>query len=538
MTDTPDPYDPCPCGSGKKYKFCCYQKARDLPLERFSAQWAEADPPPEAGLFSSLKTPALAEGMLLNSRGVRLLAAGDYEGAIELFRKAMLPGLEDFYTPSNNLALCLYITGRLEETIRVQSQSLKDSSLPNPFGLANLATFHYANGDEALSRQCLEDALKLKMPSSDACVKVCEALSRFKRHQAILTLADASPYRSNPDVCFFTGVAAANLGDRARAKMDLSRQKESHFKAEMIRRYREHLRDGTAPHTVLEDWPYLFSYEVCPYELIKAAMSEEKTTWFERRIVLDVAEVFLNETAAKPEPAIELLSGVRHPETAAFLWKITKGSFGPDRLRMAALQRLKEMGELQPKQEVEVLIKGKLTKVAMNGTNLNPDFRFGGTLPDALDKIYTKAIMDAQKPNPNWDAIGRLYMRISREAPHYYPARFNYAITLLNRGRMDEAELLVRALVEEQPAYLFARATLLQIILKKNRMAEAAELIKTATIPEETHPLAMSSWLVAQTLYFEKTGEVDMARETIQSAYRIAPESPSVKSLYKNYHEK
>ena len=171
----------------------------------------------------------------------------------------------------------------------------------------------------------------------------------------------------------------------------------------------------------------------------------------------------------------------------------------------------------------------------MNGTKLNPDFRFGGTLPDDLDKLYAKAIMDAQKANPNWAAIGRLYTRIIREAPHYYPARFNYAITLLNRGRMDEAEIGVRALVEEQPAYLFARATLLQIVLKKNRMAEAAELIKTATIPAETHPLAMSSWLVAQTLYFEKIGEADAARDNIQSAYHIAPESPSVQTLYKKY---
>ncbi len=307
MTDTPDPYDPCPCGSGKKYKFCCYQKARDLPLERFSTQWAEAEPPPEAGLFSSLKTPALAEGMLLNSRGVRLLAAGDYEGAIELFRKAMLSGLEDFYTPANNLALCLYVSGRLGEAIRVQSQSLKDSSLPNPFGLANLSTFHYIDGDEALSRQCLDDALKLDMPSADACVKVCEALARFKRHQDILTLADASPYRSNPDVCFFTGVAAANLGDRVRAKQDLSRPKESHFKAEVIRRYQAHLREDTAPHTVLGDWPYLYSQEVIPRDLLETEILDKTKDWRDRRLILDICEVFCNEKPAASAQVLDML---------------------------------------------------------------------------------------------------------------------------------------------------------------------------------------------------------------------------------------
>lgn len=26
---SPEAYSPCPCGSGKKYKFCCLQKDRD-----------------------------------------------------------------------------------------------------------------------------------------------------------------------------------------------------------------------------------------------------------------------------------------------------------------------------------------------------------------------------------------------------------------------------------------------------------------------------------------------------------------------------
>jgi tetratricopeptide (TPR) repeat protein len=531
MTDTPDPYDPCPCGSGKKYKFCCYQKARDLPLERFSTQWVGAEP---LATNQTFLVNVSEENILTNSRGVRLMAAGDYEGAIKLFRQAIKAG-PDYYTPANNLALCLYIIGRLGEAIRVQSQSLKDSSLPNPFGLANLATFHYIDGDEALSRQCLDDALKLPMPSADACIKVCEALARFKRHQDILNLVDASLYRNNPDVSFFTGVAAANLGDRVRAQQDLSRPKESHFKAEIIRRYRQHLREDTTPHTVLGDWPYLYSQEVCPHGLLEAEFLDDPKDWSDRRVILDICEVFFNEKPSVAPKTIEMLQNHKHPDVIPFLWKIANGSFGPDDLRIKALNHLQHAGAVKPGQQVEILIKGELKKVVMNGTKLNPDFRFGGTLPDDLDKLYAKAIMDAQKANPNWAAIGRLYTRIIREAPHYYPARFNYAITLLNRGRMDEAEIGVRALVEEQPAYLFARATLLQIVLKKNRMAEAAELIKTATIPAETHPLAMSSWLVAQTLYFEKIGEADAARDNIQSAYHIAPESPSVQTLYKKY---
>jgi len=533
--DTVNPYDPCLCGSGKKYKFCCYQKVRDLPLERFSTHWVAAEPPPETDIFASLKAPALAESMLLNSKGLRLLAAADYEGAIELFRKAMLPGLEDFYTPSNNLALCLYVTGRLAEAIRVQSQSLKDSSFPNPFGLANLSTFHYIAGEEALSRQCLDDALKLKMPSADACVKVCEALARFKRHQNILDVADASPYRSNPDVCFFTGVAAANLGDLARAKMDLSRQKESHFKAEIIRRYRAHLREGTAPHTVLGDWPYLYSQEVIPRDLLEFEFLDNKKDWRDRRLVLDICEVFCNEKPSAAAEALDMLENIIHPDVIPFLWKIANGSFGPDEFRIKALTQLQHSGAVTPGQEVEVLIKGEKKKVILSGTRLNPDFRFGGELPKKLGLLYEKAVLDAQKKRPDWAAQKKIYHRIMQEAPDYYPARFNYAVSLLHQGHRDEAEGILRTLIKEQPDYLFAWANLLHILISKDCLAEAEELIKKAPIPEETHPHALVAWLVAKTLFYKKTEDEDSTADTIASAYDIAPNNPTVQALYDEY---
>jgi tetratricopeptide (TPR) repeat protein len=531
MTDTPEPYDPCPCGSGKKYKFCCYQKARDLPLERFSTQWVGAEPPAANQTFL---VSVSEENLLTNSRGLRLMAAGDYEGAMKLFKQAMKAG-PDFYTPPNNLALCLYVTGRLEEAIRVQSQCLKDSSLPNPFGLANLATFHYIDGDEGLARQCLDDALKLDMPSVDACIKVCEALGRFKRHQDILTLVDASPYRSNPDICFFAGVAAANLGDRARAKTDLSRQKENHFKAEMIRRYRQHLRDGTAPHTVLGDWPYLYSQEVIPSNLLESEILDKTKDWRDRRLVLDICEVFCNERPSASAEVLDMLEGFKHPDAVPFLWTIANGSFGPDQLRMAAITQLQHAGAVKRGQEVEILMEGERRKIALTGTRINPDFRFGGELPKALETLYIKACKDTHKKRTNWTANGKAFQRVIQEAPDYYPARFNYAVSLFHQGRVDEAEEILRALVKEQPEYLFAWANLLHVLIRKECLAEAEELIKRAPVPEETHPHAMVAWLVAKTMFYKKTEDEDGAADTIASAYDIAPDHPTVQVLYDEY---
>lgn len=37
-----DPYDPCSCGSGKKFKFCCMSRMKNFDLEQFIADFAEA----------------------------------------------------------------------------------------------------------------------------------------------------------------------------------------------------------------------------------------------------------------------------------------------------------------------------------------------------------------------------------------------------------------------------------------------------------------------------------------------------------------
>lgn len=35
-----NPYSPCPCGSGRKYKFCCAKRMKSFDLNRFIADFA------------------------------------------------------------------------------------------------------------------------------------------------------------------------------------------------------------------------------------------------------------------------------------------------------------------------------------------------------------------------------------------------------------------------------------------------------------------------------------------------------------------
>jgi hypothetical protein len=65
--------DPCPCGSGRKYKLCCQAKEVTVDL---AAPWAQSAPAP--------KTKALA----LVAKAQRLWADGKQTDAISAFREA------------------------------------------------------------------------------------------------------------------------------------------------------------------------------------------------------------------------------------------------------------------------------------------------------------------------------------------------------------------------------------------------------------------------------------------------------------------
>ena len=527
-----DPYSPCPCGSGKKYKFCCYLKRDE------NAAGSGTYPFPKSSLFnkeleltSSINNP---EDIRQFEEGLRLMKNCDFNAAIPIFRK-VITSSPKFYSPANNLALCLFATGRIEDAIQVQNESINKSPLPNPFGLCNLASFYYIKGDLISARRFLDMAVESEMPSVDACVKVCEVLARFHLHQDILNFVSTTEFENDPNICFYTGIAAANLDDRERAQSDLARVPLGYHKAAMARRYLDHLSEGSAPHTVSGDWPYLLLYEICPYDLIKKSSDSELNEWAHRAVMADVCEAMLNESVDEVKPVAGIISGLKHPNATELLWKIVKGSYGPDELRIEALNILKMNGNIDRKEIIKVLLDGEIREIDLTSTCLNSDFRFGEKLPPKLDKQYTRVIKIMQKKKPDWDAADKLLQGIMREAPDYYPAKYNYAITLLQRRRKKEAEPIVREIVEAYPEYLFARSTLLQILLADDRIDEAEELITSLPKIEDTHPDAMAVWMTGQVIYYEYLEDYDKAADYAQKAYDLAPHLASVQRLWESY---
>jgi len=520
-----DLYKPCPCGSGKKYKFCCLAKPResvsDPPTLRVLRGEDEDD-----GEWVALDEVTIEAGKRECDKGLRLMGQSKFKQAIPWFRKA-LERTSVVYTSANNLAICLYVTGKLDEAIAVKEKSLAESPLANPFGLANLATFYWIRGDESAAEACIEEAMALPFPSVDTCIKICEVLARYKRHKTILKVVDASIYGEDPAVCFFSGVAAANLGKSVRAQADLKRVSVGYNPAVVAQRYLSHMPEKSAPHTVMGDWPYLLAYEVCPLDLLDAEIKADEDACNQNRVLVQCTEALLNEGAYDATPEIlAVLAKVTHPDATTLLWAIVKGAFGQDDLRSKALLMLQQRGEVKPGEPVEMLVNGKRAKVQSKGVNLNPEYRFGPALPRALDKIYVKAVTDGQKPDPNWDKIGKVYQQVMRAQPAFYPARYNYAISLVHCKRYTEADPILRELYEQHPDYLFAAATLVQLCMVQGWDAEAKTIIDSVTLPVETHPSAMVSWMIAQHLYWQQQGEHAAAERCLDMVRELAPEHP------------
>ncbi len=522
-------YSPCPCGSGKKHKFCCRRKERERKTSEYN---------PELRLLSSdtdlndkdtdqILVGDMDGGSRFFEKGLRLMGRGDYEKAIPWFCKAS-EAVPFIYNPCNNLALCLFVTGKLDDAIRAQRKGLDASPLPNPFGLCNLANFMLIEGDVDEAERCLEEALGMEIPSADACVKLCETLARFNRHQDIIDVAQKSDYSGDSGVCFFAGVAAANLGLRKRALDYLRGAAYGHPKADMASRYIQHLKEGSSPHTVMGDWPYLMFHEICPPDVAASQIKKDEISWLAGRVAADFCEALLNENASDPDKAIDLLCSLTHPDVKTLLWAVVEGTFGPDELRIRALQSLEDRGEVDRKKSIKMFIRCKRREVLFRGLSLNPEIRFGKKLPPDLDRLYTKTVKASSKSNANWDKLGRVYHRIMKEEPDYYPARYNYAVSLLHRKRQEEAEPILREITASYPDYLFAPATLLQILVRNERYEEAEELVKSVELPEETHPDAMAAWMAAQTEFFVSQEKPEEAAACLGTLVKLNPDHPMI----------
>lgn len=216
-------YAQCPCGSGKKFKFCCFEKVRnrlcDWPTQSdVTLEVRKAMQP--YGMVNGIDPIEDREAIGLLRDGIELRETGELNEAIDLFRRSreMKPRL---YTSWNNEAQCLWFLGKFDEAAKCQEEGLALSSDANSFGWAQLAEMRYFLGDGDEYDRCIGKAMAIPPISNDAAIKVCAALARQRRHGDILEYARKSGFADAPWVAYYMGMAALNTGDVNLARSNL-----------------------------------------------------------------------------------------------------------------------------------------------------------------------------------------------------------------------------------------------------------------------------------------------------------------------------
>lgn len=515
-------YGPCHCGSGKKFKFCCYEEERHASKARDDSFLSSGTmTTPDGSPVLDLDTES---GERLNDQGLRLMASGKFEEAAESFRRS-IAAAPVIPSPHNNLALCLFMNGSAEEAVRIQRRAAKEIPCENIFGQGNIVHFLWATGQTAEAEREADKLVRIKPNSVYAMGKKCEAFARLERHKAILDTLDADTGMADDYCHFLAGMAAANLGMFDRALDHLRKVRSRQPISARTREMAELIEKGQAPHTVRGNWPYFDPGSVLPAIYVKrvAERLDSNGSGEEPRptnpAVVDALEAILNDRDGKKDSvsAVAIIQAIDHPRAVALLRLIAYGTFGCDDLRIRAIQALEELGQVESGEAHRVWLKGEWQAIRSQRLAANPEIA-SAPVPSNLMPLYVAGIQAGNKKR--FAEAERVWRDFIEKAPDFFPAYHNLGAVLQAVGKnADEAELLMKKSLDIAPNYLFARAGLATLYIASDRLDEARDTLEKADLSQTVHPSALASYFVARAKLAIATGEpqfeswLDMARE-------------------------
>ena len=508
-------YRPCHCGSGKKYKFCCRDRERDR--ARSSSEREVAITAPDG---TPAIVPAPVAAFLAFKEGEELLGEGLFHKAMGRFRDAIRlePKEPPFY---NDLALAQFLAGEIEDAARTCEQVLRDVAPDNVFSLASLVHYYLVlgRGEDAIA---MSDRLRKHSPHEETgLVKKCEALARMRDHGAVLEAAEAGLERfpKAGGVAFFAGAAAANLGDRDRARRHLRRARRDEIHGDRAREYERLLEKGGAPRTIEGDWPYLESSEWVSERLIERIKGDETARRYPG--LVDALVAFINDETERAGLSIELLGIIGTPRAAEVLRKIAFGTFGPDGIRTQALMALQQTGAIDEQGSHRVWQDGQWREIVLTSFEVTEEA--GSPFPAEHDKALKRML--AALRSRKWKRALRIGEGLRSKAPDSPMIHHNLAIARQMLGRVDEAESLLRRAIDLDPTYIFAPASLILLLLERERVDEAEKVLQGVRVPPKVHPHAYAHYLGATAELALARGKTDLLESTLDVLEDLAIEA-------------
>jgi tetratricopeptide (TPR) repeat protein len=540
---TPDPYRPCPCGSGKKYKFCCRDKDREAARQKaqqhpFTWTYGEdeedftAAPPPAGWVDPS----SILEAMPPDIRGHLLLKGGEPSKARKLLREA-LRASPDEPIIHNNLALAEFAGGNVDQAIELSERVLRDLDPRNVFAMGSLVHYYLVAGREAEARAMGDRIEPLPATREDEWLtKKCDALARLRRHDAILRAVSDHPHRPTPKAHFFAGVACANRGLLDKARDHLQIAASSPVNKDLADRLLHRLRDGKGPGTLEGNWPYFTAANWMPTRTIRKFMRETENAadldrQFSKRgsIFAEVALDLLNEMEGKNKLPVMLLGTLGTPRAIEILRTLAGGTFGTDDVRMEALFALTRLGVCEPGATHKVWIGGEWREIRVDALDLEAGGESEFPVPEPLRPEFDEAFKAGKEGR--WADAERRFRDLTTRHPDCWPAHHALTLTLLNQKKLDEAEEYVRSAMDRNPGSLPLLCIAASMRLYQGRGQDALDILDGIELPKPMRTDEYLFYLTTRALVECSTGNVETAWSLFDLARKIRPTYPPLRPL-------
>ena len=484
-------YGSCPCGSGKKFKFCCLPVVRDeLPGDADAAEVVEAVRTRTLGVMNAFKGHSvddIAEAERTGDLGAEAFARGRLEEAIALFRKAH-GSVRDLFSAWNNESLCHLMLGDISSARECVENAIASSPDANAFGWATKAIIANAVCDEAEYEAAIARAKSIKPLTAEFAVKVCEALAVAHRDRELLDYAQSCGFDANDDIAYMAGVAAANLGERGLARKLLDRVRGGRF--DEFAGFLLDDMEGDLRYFGLFDWLY-FSEDNYPCGLLSENLPKDSE--FARmpnsakaNAVCHRLEIDLARDEIEKADALKILSEISTPRAAKVREHVEKM---PDERGPSPFDRLRERIGLAAgsgggvERRLNRLLAAKVTDDAGSLLQVPEN--------DPEYKRYveaTEVCLDHDSSHPKWEWAKKTLLDFNAKHPYNPRALMNYCGMLSIEGRNEEAFPFVRQLYEQFPNYAFAVANWANAQIAKGDVDEAERVMDAFCVPDEISP--------------------------------------------------
>lgn len=514
MIDQDILYSECPCGSGKKFKFCCYQSIRDdLPRDPTRADVTDAIRlRSRAARLTELeaKSGALDFDRFheLIGRGLRHLHNGRYRDA----KRVLLQAKDEFGmlpTAYNNLALCALVQGKLKEAEEWVQEVVRRFPAENPFGLAMYADIRYLRGDVIGALDIIERAERIVPPSVDQAVRVCESMAHFKDHERIVRYAEKSGYADDPGMAFFLGIALANLGRHADAARSL-RIAVRGTQPDYVTRILEEVTAGKRPQTICGDWMYFTPESFTLFAGLMKSVKDggDQQADLSSEALAEMVEVETNAGLIGVSEAIKVLSTSVAKRAERILDALRSDASRPESVRKAAEKAYaKQFADNDLGKRLRSIPDGQIENMI-----ITEDAATHAPLDPVYEESYFKAVhicLDPSSRKSDLKEALRLFKDLYAKVPDNPAVANNYASALSRLGFAAEAMTIVRDCFAHHPEYVFGAANHLSMLMASGKMDEARAMIENYRLPQRIHPDAYLSWLRVEMRYYDMIGDAE-----------------------------